>query len=361
MTMALAQLCVAHGLRTEILCFKKSPSMVAVPDGVEVTFLLNEGTRLASWAFLRALWRTARDRLRRCTVVVATQEFLPSQVTGLISRLTAGRRQTIAWVHCPLDAFARRGGAIHASWINSIAYRLFDRIVFVSEAARSGSQYTLGSLASSRRSLVIPNWVAAPASTASSAPTVDRHAGIRLVGVGRLVPEKGFDLAIRALALAIRALASGIEREGSRHRLIIAGDGPEREALRRLADELNVADQVHFVGAMDDVSAVLRTADCFLCTSTFEGFGLALAEALVHGLPIISTRFEGEPTRFVEHGTNGLLVDRNADAVARAIQEAASCPSRWPEWSQASLRISRGEWLRAGQSLWLHLLDEAPR
>jgi glycosyltransferase involved in cell wall biosynthesis len=96
-------------------------------------------------------------------------------------------------------------------------------------------------------------------------------------GVGRLVPGKRFDVLIEAVAAV-----PGV-------RLLLAGDGPEREALHALAVRLRAADRIRLLGECDadGVAALLSAADLFVSASREEAFGLAVVEALAAGLPVL--------------------------------------------------------------------------
>ncbi|MEV6395119.1 glycosyltransferase [Streptomyces sp. NPDC051907] len=96
-------------------------------------------------------------------------------------------------------------------------------------------------------------------------------------GVGRLVPGKRFDLLVRAVAALPGA------------QLLLAGDGPEREALRALAAGLGAADRIRLLGECDaqGVPALLSAVDAFVSASREEAFGLAVVEALAAGLPVL--------------------------------------------------------------------------
>ncbi|MGP4109626.1 glycosyltransferase [Streptomyces sp. 4N509B] len=103
-------------------------------------------------------------------------------------------------------------------------------------------------------------------------------------GAGRLVPGKGFDVLVRAVARLARLPApwNGI-------RLVVAGTGPERERLRQLAGRLGVGDRVVLPGECDErrMPALLAAMDVFVSCSTEETFGLAVLEALAAGLPVL--------------------------------------------------------------------------
>jgi glycogen(starch) synthase len=149
------------------------------------------------------------------------------------------------------------------------------------------------------RSSVIRNALPAPDILPNPLP----FAAPRLLCLGRLVREKGFDL-------ALNALASVVERF-PRLRLIIAGDGPERLALERQTAELGLESVVEFAGwvAREDVPELINTAVAMVMPSRREGLPLVALEAAQMGRPIIATRVGGLP-EIVVHRHNGLLVDK---------------------------------------------------
>jgi GalNAc-alpha-(1->4)-GalNAc-alpha-(1->3)-diNAcBac-PP-undecaprenol alpha-1,4-N-acetyl-D-galactosaminyltransferase len=120
-----------------------------------------------------------------------------------------------------------------------------------------------------------------------------------VVALGRLWPEKGHAVLIRAFA----ALAP----EFQEWRLVIVGDGPEHGALRALADSLGVLDRVALTGWMDTPEEALATSDVFVMSSRYEGFSNALLEAMGVGLPVVSTACGGSE-EMIEHGVNGYVV-----------------------------------------------------
>lgn len=137
--------------------------------------------------------------------------------------------------------------------------------------------------------------VAMPAVTHSSWRR--RH---HLITMGRLVPSKGHDLLMRAFATC-----------AARHpdwELSILGEGPERDRLVALARELSIDDRVHFCGNVSPPFGLLAAADLFVFASFYEAFGMALAEAMACGLPVISFDCPSGPGDIVRHGEDGLLV-----------------------------------------------------
>ncbi|MFA6524981.1 MAG: glycosyltransferase family 4 protein [Patescibacteria group bacterium] len=131
-----------------------------------------------------------------------------------------------------------------------------------------------------------------------------------LISVGRLVKRKGFDYLIKSL----KYLDNNIE-------LLLIGDGPESDNLRSLSDDENVAERVHFLGALDDINKFqyLHIADVYVLSSIHEGLGIVILEAMQAGLPIVATNYGGQ-TDIIENMKNGLLVDpENETLLANAI------------------------------------------
>jgi L-malate glycosyltransferase len=90
--------------------------------------------------------------------------------------------------------------------------------------------------------------------------------------------------------------------------LLIAGDGPERSELMALADQLHISEKVRFLGARNDVAALLRCSDIFVQCSDTEGLSMSIIEALHAGLPCIVTRVGGN-AELVLHEHNGVTYD----------------------------------------------------
>ncbi len=110
--------------------------------------------------------------------------------------------------------------------------------------------------------------------------------------------------------------------------LVVAGDGPDAPVLERFLHE-NASGWVIRLGQTDDVPGVLAASDIFVQPSRGEGFGLAAAEAMAAGLPVIATKVSGL-TELIEDGAGGLLIDsEDIDALAAAINQLAdNCDER---------------------------------
>jgi glycosyltransferase involved in cell wall biosynthesis len=120
-----------------------------------------------------------------------------------------------------------------------------------------------------------------------------------LVAVGRLEHQKGHDLLLRAYA------RSGAARDTD---LILLGRGTQEAALRRLAAELGVAEQVKFIGFTTNPWSWVARARLFVLPSRWEGFPTAVVETLALGAPALVTACEFGPAEIVEHGRSGWVV-----------------------------------------------------
>ena len=143
-----------------------------------------------------------------------------------------------------------------------------------------------------------------------------------IVGVGRLVPQKDFATLLSAFAL----LRGRVDA-----RLLILGDGPDRDALARQVAAAGLDTHVRFAGHVPDVLPYLARAAVFASTARWEGLPTALIEALAAGTAAVSTDCRTGPREILEDGDLGELVPvGDVAAVADAIGRALSDPRRVP-------------------------------
>lgn len=135
-----------------------------------------------------------------------------------------------------------------------------------------------------------------------------------LLSVGELIPRKNHEVVIRALSvLKQQDNLSHIE-------YVICGRGDYEIDLRKLAEGLDVADHVHFLGYRNDISEICNCADLFVFMSHQEGLPVALMEAMACGLPAVCSNIRGN-TDLIEDGVTGLLVNNTPEEVAESISE----------------------------------------
>lgn len=204
--------------------------------------------------------------------------------------------------HLPFVVSRRVGYPLGQSWIAKARYRRADSIVANSQwvadqAAESGAPRK-------KLRVVFEGTEVPPLPTAAQRAEARRHwkipEGAPLLGcVGVFLPDKGQEWLIRALA--------ELRKDVPDTRLILAGDGPSRPGLEKLAVELGVHDAVILPGFVREVEKVYAALDVFLLPSFFEAFNNSLLAAMAYQIPSIAFR-RGALTEVLEDGRSGLIV-----------------------------------------------------
>lgn len=237
---------------------------------------------------------------------------------GIVSRPTASER-LFAWLRAPLLAFLGRATA-----------RLADRVVAPSRATAAELEEDYGA----RKPAVIPNGVAPlPAASPGGGPAGDLPTGSPVVlFAGRLRTRK-------AVAVLLEAFAR-LRSEHPEAALVVVGDGEQHDALGARAERLGIAGAVRFAGAQprDAMGAWYGAADLFCLPSLYEGFPLAILEAMAAGLPVVATAVAGVPEAVVDGVTGRLVPPEDATALARALSELAADPEGARRMGEAGRR-----------------------
>jgi glycosyltransferase involved in cell wall biosynthesis len=219
----------------------------------------------------------------------------------------------------------RTGSAPLKVAIRRLAARFVDVFVANNPPAR---EYLIRTLNVPEDKIIVGWWLAGlPADLVARPPAAaPAPEGVPLfVCAGRLIPQKGTDLLIRALAV--------YRRQFGPCALWVIGDGPERESLVQLSRRLGVADEVTFLGAVDHqvLKGALEACQAFVFPTLQDFVGRVVVEALSAGTPVVASRMTGAVGTIVHDGVNGIVVDpRDASALAGAMRRAAD-----PETSRA--------------------------
>ncbi len=171
--------------------------------------------------------------------------------------------------------------------------------------------------------------------------------GRTILCIGRLAPQKNFAFALRSFALL----------EGN-YRLLLLGEGPQRGALMRLADELGIGHRVDMPGFVPDILPHLREAALLFVTSTYEGCPAVMIEALAHGVPLVTTRCTAALPDIMAHLTFGEIVDFDTDHAAASLIRVAN--GRSPDRAAVAALLEPRRITPAADA-WLALLDQAAR
>jgi glycosyltransferase involved in cell wall biosynthesis len=301
--------------------------------GVPVIWPLLAGACPRMVRHLPALTRYLRETPPVALLALGTQ----SNLTALwAKRLSRTRTRIVISELNIMSSVARYARRRFRRIYPRIARRVFpsaDGIVAVSKAVAgdlaNSAALPPGRIATIHNPAVTPQ-MAEAARAPFSHPWFSDDSPPVVLAVGRLHWQKGFPTLLRAFARVRAARPS---------RLVILGEGSERESLTKLADSLGVADDVAFPGFVANPFAWMARASVFVLSSVSEGFGNVLCEAMACGCPIVSIDCPGGPREILDEGRYGQLVPAEDDrAMAQAILEVLdSPPDRERLYGRASL------------------------
>ncbi len=171
------------------------------------------------------------------------------------------------------------------------------------------------------RAVVIPMPVDQEFTRSTAAVRPPQAAPRTIIAVGRLSKQKGFHDLIAA--------ASILAQRGVDFRLLLVGDGEEREALKSLASCLRVQDRVEFLGTHTaaELATLCRAADVAVLPSYEEGLGLTLIEAMFCGAPVVGTRSGGISDVIADGETGALVPPGDTKALAQALERVLTDPA----------------------------------
>lgn len=130
------------------------------------------------------------------------------------------------------------------------------------------------------------------------------------VTTGRLVPPKGYDIAIEAAKI--------LKENGVKFKWYFIGDGPERQKIEHGIKTNELLNHIVLLGLQTNPYKYMEQADVYVQTSKFEGFGMTIAEAKILGKPIVSTNFDVVYNQ-ITHEKNGLIAEMNGKSIADSI------------------------------------------
>ncbi|SUS05420.1 conserved hypothetical protein [uncultured Defluviicoccus sp.] len=259
-----------------------------------------------------------------------------------IAALKDGRVHVVALIHHPLSDEGGLSAPERARLYESERRALADtRHVIVTSATTARRLADFGVVAD--RISVVPPGISRAVGSGARRRRHQHTSWVRLLSVGSLVPRKGQDVLVRALA----------HLRGLRWRLTLVGPDRDRRFARRLRGlgrSLGLSARVRFAGSVRPLrlEQAYREADIFALPSRMEGYGIALAEAMAHGLPIVTTPAGAIPE--VVPATAGVFVAPGAaKPLARALAVLIRNPDRRRRLRRGAFKApaARRIWARA--------------
>jgi glycosyltransferase involved in cell wall biosynthesis len=141
--------------------------------------------------------------------------------------------------------------------------------------------------------------------------------GIRILTIGRLAHQKGYDIALEA--------CNKLKEQGINFKWYVLGKGPLEEEIRKYVAANDLENHFSLLGVKANPYPYIKQSDVYVQTSRFEGFGLAIAEARMLNIPVVTTNFEAVYNQMV-HTKNGLVVNMDSGSVADGIIKLINNP-----------------------------------
>jgi GalNAc-alpha-(1->4)-GalNAc-alpha-(1->3)-diNAcBac-PP-undecaprenol alpha-1,4-N-acetyl-D-galactosaminyltransferase len=281
----------------------------------------------------------AQVRARRPDVVISMMD-----TTNILTLLaTIGLR-------VPVIVSERIHPAMHRigpfrEWMRRCVYPLADLIVVVSPQIREWMETNV------RRDRVV--FVPNPVTPIKPSSTPPRSFGLerKVVGMGRLASQKGFDLLLQAFAPCCRSHPGWT--------LDILGDGPERASLEALALRLGISSCTRFLGLVRDPGTVLSQGDLFVLSSRYEGFPNALVEAMSCGLPAVSFDCPSGPKDIIRDGVDGILVPpQDVEGLSAAIDRLMSNDAERHSLASRAIEVNERFGVERVAKIWEDLIPD---
>jgi glycosyltransferase involved in cell wall biosynthesis len=245
--------------------------------------------------------KTVHKEKPRVILSMLTHNNIMAISVGLIFRI-----KVIACEHIILSEFIKTRGGEKILWfpvsmLVKALYRFADRVIAVSNGIKSDLIEEFNIAAHKIQVIYNPvdiNRITELSSMPPEHPFFKDHIPI-VIAIGRLVCQKGFDNLLRAFNLVIQEMDA---------RLIVVGEGPEKEYLEKMVQDFGITDKVFLIGFQRNPYQFLSGADVFVLSSNFEGLPMVILEAMACGTPVIATDCRSGPGEILQNGKFGFLV-----------------------------------------------------
>lgn len=245
-------------------------------------------------------------------------DIVVSYLEGMTSRIMSGCTnpdvKKVAWIHIELLNNKTFAKGFRTSSEAKLCYSKFDNIICVSETVKKCFEKVSG----------ITNRISVLYNTNNVRDIITRKnefvndiifsKGIcNICSVAKIQPSKGYD---RLAHIHKRLLAEGIKNH-----IYILGTGTAQKSIQKYIDKNGLSDTFTFLGYRENPYKYISKCDLYVCSSRREGFSTAVTEALIVGLPIVSTRCSGAEELLGYHNEYGIVTDNDEDSLYYGIKE----------------------------------------
>lgn len=298
------------------LVYLRGPHLNAIPSDIPLRYLFEEGdigTTTAIQSDEGLLYKRIAPEDSDLEIA-----FLEGNATKILSKSTNCHARKLAWIHIDLSLYHYTEGIYGSLEDERYCYCAYDRLVFVSQAARSGFELLFGTMFHAKSVVQYNPIDVSEVLSLSVAFNVSKRR-LTLCASGRLVPQKGFN--------RLFSVVRDLQDSGGVFDLWILGDGPERDSLAAEASDLPLSDSVTFWGFQRNPYPFMRSADIFICSSFVEGLSIVVGEALILSKPIVATDCSGI-REALQGGTYGIMVENSEQSLKQGISNAIQNLSR---------------------------------
>lgn len=250
--------------------------------------------------------------------------FFRGLAVKIISGSTNKNSKKLAWVHSDFRLCGGVTNNFKSIEQTKIAYGKYDKIICVSNKAKESFEEVIGYKG---KTLTVYNLLPTKKIIALSQEKCETDKnGFTIVSVGHLVKQKGFDRLIDAVVR--------LNDEGEKINLWLVGYGEEERALKSLAEG---REYIKFFGKQLNPYKFMRQADIYVCSSRYEGFNLTVAEALILGIPVLSTDCTG-PTEILGNGEFGKVCENSEYGIYKGIKDLINDKEKLTEYKSTAQR-----------------------
>lgn len=236
--------------------------------------------------------------------------FVEGFATKLMAASTNEKARKVAWVHIDLHRFHWTKEVFHSHKEEEDAYNCYDAIVVVSKTAEDAIQQEFNLTVPVQTIYNPVDYASILGLSEQKKYIIPRSHACRLVSVGRFSKQKAY---MRLLSIVKRLRDEDYDIE-----LWLLGDGTEKEAMQEFVSNNNLKDVVTFFGFLSNPYQYLVQGDLFVCSSISEGFSTAITEALILGLPVVSTEVSG--VREQLNNGCGIVTENNEDSLFNGVK-----------------------------------------
>ncbi len=281
-------------------------------------------------------------------------DIIVSYLEGPAARIVSGcqnpKTKKISWIH--IEFRDEKGAKVGFRNLEEAkkGYNKFERIVAVSQVVKSNFS---AAIKPKKQVEVLYNTNESDAIVELGKEKISPdvlEGKINIISAGKLIPTKGFD---RLLEVHKRLIDEGIV-----HSISILGIGAERSNLENKIKELGLENSFKLLGFHKNPYKYIAKSDLYVCSSWREGFSTAVSEALILGIPVVSTNCSGAKELLGENNEYGIVTENSTEGIYKGIKEILTQPNLLNHYKkQAEIRaefFSKEKTVKAVE----HLLDE---